>query len=285
MLWVFLSVLSGFGDAIIFALMKKLKLVNSSIVVWVQYAFALPFLLILLYFNYPQKISFDVYWIAALNGMLLVITTYLLVKALQMSRLSVSLPMLSLTPLFLVMFSYLMLKEMPTNAGFIGIILVVVGAYIVNIKKGKGFFEPFSSLFKIKGSFYVIIVAFIWGITSNLFKMGIMSSNAIFFTVLVYFFISLVMLPLFLIKFNEKLNHIKINFKPLFFLGISSAFMIALASYAMASAIVPYVISLKRSSLIFSIFIGYFFFKEKNIRNSLIGTAIMLIGGVLITLF
>ena len=285
MICIFLSILSGLGDAVIFSLMKKLKGVNNSIVVWVHYAFALPFLFILLYLNYPQQISSDVYWIAALNGALLIIPTYMLIKALQISKLSVSLPMLSLTPLFLVMLSYFMLKEMPTNAGFIGIILIVVGAYIANIKNRKGFFEPFKSLFTVKGSLYVIIVAFLWSITANLFKMGIIASNAIFFTVLVYLFISLVMLPLFFIKFNEKLNQLKINFKTLLFFGISSAFMIATASYAMASAIVPYVISLKRSSLIFSIFTGYFFFKEKNIRNSLIGTVIMLIGGVLITLF
>lgn len=285
MLWAFLSVVSGLGDAVIFSLMKKLKGVNNSIVVWVHYAFALPFLFILLYFNYPQKISQDVYWIAALNGALLIIPTYMLIRALQISKLSVSLPMLSLTPLFLVILSYFMLKEMPTNAGFIGIMLIVAGAYIVNIKNGKGFFEPFNSLFKIKGSFYVIIVAFVWSITSNLFKMGIIASNAIFFTVLVYLFISLMMMPILLINLNKKLAEIRQNLKLLAFLGISSAFMIALASYAMAIAIVPYVISLKRSSLIFSIFIGYFFFNEKNIRNSLVGTVIMLIGGILITLF
>lgn len=285
MLWAILSVISGLGDSFIFALMKKLKNVDSLIVAWVHYAFALPFLAVLLYFNYPQKISSDVYWIAALNGMLLILTTYMLVKALQTSKLSVSLPMLSLTPLFLVVISYIMLKEMPTNAGLIGIILIVVGAYIVNIKNGKGFLEPFKSLFTVKGSVYVIIVAFIWSITANLFKMGIIASNAVYFTVLVYFFISLVMLPLFFVKYGEKLAQIKTNFRMLLFLGISSAIMIAFSSYAMVYAIVPYVISLKRSSLIFSIFIGYLFFNEKNIKNALTGTIIMLIGGVLITVF
>lgn len=285
MLWAFLSVVSGLGDAVIFALMKKLKPVNSSIIVWVQYAFALPFLLVLLYFNYPEQINANVYWIAGLNSVLLIITTYMLVKALQMSKLSVSLPMLSLTPLFLVMLSYFMLREIPSKAGFIGIMLIVAGAYIANLRSEHRLLEPFKSLFKIKGSFYVIIVAFVWSITSNLFKMGIIASNAIFFTVLVYFFISLIMLPLFFINFNKKMAEIGKNFKLLAFLGVSSAFMIALVSYAMAIAIVPYVISLKRSSLIFSIFIGYFAFKEKDIRNSLIGTVIMLIGGILITLF
>ena len=110
MLWALLSILSGLGDAAIFALMKRLKGIDNSIVVWVQYAFALPFLSVLLYLNHPQKISPDVYWIAALNGTLLIATTYMLVKALQTSKLSVSLPMLSLTPLFLVVLSYVMLK-------------------------------------------------------------------------------------------------------------------------------------------------------------------------------
>lgn len=285
MLWALLSILSGLGDAMIFALMKKLNGVNNLIIVWVHYTFALPFLLIVLYFNYPQKISSTVYWTAGLNGVLLILTTYMLVKALQISRLSVSLPMLSLTPLFLVILSYVMLKEMPTVSGFIGILLIVVGAYVVNIKNGKGFFAPFKSLLKIKGSLYVIIVAFVWAITANLFKIGILSSNAIYFSALVYSFISLIMLPLFFVNLNKNLNEMKQNFKMLFFLGVSSAFMISASSYAMIGAIVPYVISLKRSSLVFSIFIGYLFFNEKDIKNALAGTVIMLIGGILITIF
>ena len=93
------------------------------------------------------------------------------------------------------------------------------------------------------------------------------------------------MITLLVKKFKLKINDIKSNFSMLSCLGIASAFMFASSSYAMAYAIVPYVISLKRSSLIFSIFIGYFYFNEKNIRNPLAGTIIMLVGGVLITLF
>lgn len=284
-MWAILSVLSGLWDAVIFALMKKLKGINSSIVVWVQYAFALPFLLILLHFNYPENIDSSVYWNAALNGTLLIVSTYLLVSATQISKLSVSLPMLSLTPLFLVAISYFVLREAPTKLGFIGILLIVAGAYVINIKNGRRFFGPFKSLFAVKGSFYVIIVAFIWSITANLFKMGILGSNAIYYSTLVYLFISLFMIPYFLVNIKERLNEMKSSFKLLFLLGISSAFMITASSYAMTSAIVPYVISLKRSSLVFSIFFGYFMFNEKNIKHSLIGTLIMIAGGVLIILF
>jgi len=284
MLWAFLSIISGLGDAVIFALMKKLKQVNSSIVVWVQYAFALPFLLILLYFNYPEKINANVYWNAALNAILLLFSTYLLIKATQISKLSITMPMLSFTPLFLLFTSYIMLNEIPTQLGFIGVFLIVLGAYMIHIEDyKKGFFSPFKALIKDKGSFYVLIVAFIWSITANLFKLGMLGSNPIFFSVVVYLVISIIMVPI--IFTRQNIASIKSHFNMLIFLGLASAFMIATSSYAIISAIVPYVISLKRSSIIFAIFFGYFFFNEKNIRNALIGTIIMLFGGVLITLF
>lgn len=286
MLWAFLSIISGFGDAIMFALMKKLKGINNSIIVWTQHFFALPFLLILLYFNYPQNINFNVYWIAFLNSVLLLISTYLLVKATQISKLSISMPMLSFTPLFLIVTSYIMINELPTFYGFFGILLIVIGAYVIHIGDyKKGFFEPIRTLFTDKGSFYVLIVAFIWSITANLFKIGILGSNPIFFSMFVYLFISIVMIPIIFVNYKQSVVNIKYNFNMLFFLGLASAFVIATASYAMLSAIVPYVISLKRSSVIFAIFFGYLFFNEKNIKNALIGTIIMLIGGVLITLF
>lgn len=285
MIWAVLSILSGFGDAAIFALMKKLQRIDKSLIVWTQYAFALPFLLLLLYFNYPQRIDTNVYWTAALNAILLIFSTYLLLEAIQTSKLSVSIPMLGLTPLFLVILSFFLLNEIPSIAGFIGILLIVAGTYIINITNGKKFFEPFRLLFKIKSSIYIAIVAFIWSITSILFKIGIIASNPVYYVVLVYFFISLMMLPIFFANLKQKLNEIKSNFKMLSILGLSSAFMTVTSSYAMLYAIVPYVISLKRSSLIFSIFIGYFFFHEKNIKNPIIGTIIMIIGGLLITAF
>lgn len=284
MLWAFLSIISGLGDAVTFASMKRLKGVNSSIVVWVQYVFALPFLLGLLYFNYPQKINLNVYWIGALNGILLILSTYLLFKATKISDLSISMPMLSITPLFLIFTSYFMLNELPTFYGLLGIFFIVMGAYTIHIKDyKKGFFYPFKALFKDKGAFYALAVAFIFSIAANFGKIGILYSNPLFYVCFVYIFVSAIMTPL--IIFNKKIKEIKTNFSALALLGFSSAFMMVTSAYAVLMSIVPYVISLKRSSVVFAIFFGYFFFNEKNIKNALIGTIIMLVGGVLITLF
>ncbi len=286
MMWALLSVISGLFDAIMFASMKKLDKVNNSIIVWVQYAFALPFLIGVLYFNYPQNIAGQVYLIIVANAVLLLISSYLLIKAAKIGDLSTSIPMLSFTPLFLVILSYIMLKELPTFYGLVGIVMVVTGAYIINAKSlGAGILQPLKSILKNEGSFYVLIVAFIWSITANLFKTGILASNPVFFSTSVYLAISLLVLPSILKKYKQSLFEIKSNFGLLLLLGISSAVMIITSSVPMLYAIVPYVISLKRSSVIFSVLIGFYIFKEQNIRNAFIGAAIMLVGGILITLF
>ena len=167
-----------------------------------------------------------------------------------------------------------------------GVLLIIIGAYIINIRNfGSNIFEPLKSLITNKGSLYVIIVAFIWSITANLFKFGILASNPIFFSASVYLLISLVMAPILLFKLKPNLAEIKSNFGLLALLGISSAIMIITSSIPMLYSIVPYVISLKRTSVIFSVILGYYLFNERNIRSSLAGASIMLAGAVLITLF
>jgi uncharacterized membrane protein len=55
-----------------------------------------------------------------------------------------------------------------------------------------------------------------------------------------------------------------------------------MAGLALLTAIVPYMISLKRSSVIFGMAYSHFFFREENVKFRLLGAVIMLIGAVLI---
>ena len=156
-----------------------------------------------------------------------------------------------------------MINEIPTFIGIIGVFLIVIGAYIIHLRRyQKGFLTPIISLIKSKGSVMVLGAAFIMSIMANMFKIGILNSNVFFYSTIVYAFIALFMVPLLLYEINKKIIQIKNNFKPLLILGFSSAFMNITAGLAMTVAIVPYVISLKRSSVIFSIFYGYFLFQS-----------------------
>jgi len=284
MLWAALSLFSGLGDSILYSMVKEFKNSNTAVLLFVQHALALPFLVIFLLFNFPDHVDPGIYWVTALNAVLLLISGYFLRRALQTSQISISLPMLSFTPLFLVGISYFMFGERPNLSGLIGIILIVAGAYIINVKTSAGFLGPLKSLYTVKGSFYVLMVSFVWAITASLFKAGINYSNPMFYTTFVYFVMSIMMLPFLIPNSKEKFVEIKSKFRPFLLMGFISALMTSAASIAMTMEKVAYVIALKRSSLVFSILIGYFYFKERGIRRALAGTAIMLLGGAFITL-
>ena len=197
---------------------------------------------------------------------------------------SVAIPILSFTPIFLLFVSNILLGEFPNIQGLIGILIVVAGSYILNISSIKsGYFEQIKSIFMGKG-LRMLIVAFLFSITASLIKIGVALSNPAYYLFITYLSISLILTAVFFRRLIKNKNLIKLNFKYFFIIGIAVAFSELFISTALKAAIVPYAISLKRSSVIFSVLIGFLFFKEKNFKHAIMGSVIMFIGAVLITL-
>lgn len=284
MLWVFLSILAGLGDAVTFALIKKLKNLDISVKLLLYTITVLPFLLFGFLFYEFVKVPLYFYFIAIVNVGVWILAMFLLMKSLKEADLSISIPLLSFTPIFLLFVSYILLKELPSFLGLIGILVVVTGSYILNLSSTKhAYFEPFKSILKNKG-IYMIIVAFLFSITSSVAKIGINLSNPAYFMFMHYLIASIVMIIFFFKRLKKNKKIIKQNYVYMLILGFAVAISELLAATAFKFSIVPYVISIKRSSIIFSVIIGFLFFKEKNFKQAVIGTITMFIGVILITM-
>lgn len=287
MLWAILSILSGFSTATSDALLKKYLIkTNTMLVVWSRFAFASLFLLLLLPFVEIPKLD-TTFWIIALTLVPLEIAAlFLYVKAVQQSPLSLTLPFLAFTPLFLIPISYILLGELPTIVGIFGIILIVTGSYVINFSHiGKGIIEPFKELFRNKGSLMMLAVAFIYSITSAISKIAVQRSNALFFSV---FYTILILTVLSAFIFNKLIinfNGIKNNVKGFAYSGFFYGLMILFHFIALSLVIVPYMIALKRTSSIFGVAYGWLMFKERKIAERMIGALIMVFGVALILLF
>jgi uncharacterized membrane protein len=194
--------------------------------------------------------------------------------------------MLTFTPLFLILTSPLILGEFPGMTGTLGILLIVFGAYMLNVKEvKKGLLSPFKALGKEKGPILMLAVAFIWSITCNIDKIGVINSNPIFWLIFFNLFLSLVLTPTMLIKSRRSLKQIPFNLKALIPIGAFSGLTGIFQMNAINVGLVPYIISIKRTSAIFSILYGYFIFKEVHIKERLLGACIMIVGVVLIAIF
>jgi len=80
-------------------------------------------------------------------------------KAIKISPLSLTVPFLSLTPVFLIIILYVMFGECVSFWGGIGILMIALGSYTLNLKEmSKGFLEPIKAIGRGKGSIFMSIV-------------------------------------------------------------------------------------------------------------------------------
>jgi uncharacterized membrane protein len=231
------------------------------------------------------KLDIEFYKAFAFALPLEIIAIIFYIKALRISPLSLTLPFLSLTPVFLILVSYLIIGEKVSFRGGIGIILIAVGSYTLNLHEmRKGLFEPFKAITKERGSILMISVALIYSVTSSLGKMAIEHSSPLFFGITYFIAVTIVFAPiaLWLGKGELKSFISEKQFKGILLPGLFYSVMIASHMIAISLAKVAYMISVKRTSLIIGVIYGYFLFKEKNIRERLTGAVLMFIGFVMI---
>ena len=287
MLWFYLSLTAAITLATVDALSKHaLEDSDEAVVAWARWGLASPFLLLLLPFIEIPKLDMTFRYATALGIPLDAFALFLYVRAIKISPLSLSIPFMSLTPVFLIITSFLMLGEFPDYSGTAGIMLIAAGAYLLNLNSsGRGILSPFRALAKEKGSILIIIVAFIYSISSNLGKIAILHSSPLFFAVIYTSLLSAVLFPVIIIKRRVSIQ--SISTRPILFLSIGFIFAIMVLAHFSALRLteVAYMIAVKRTSLIFSVIYGWLVFKEKHIRERILGTIVMLTGVILITLF
>jgi drug/metabolite transporter (DMT)-like permease len=251
---------------------------------WVRLAYSAPFLLpFLLFIEIPLLDS--TFWVAILVLLPMEVAALALyMKALQISPLSLTVPFLSLTPMFAILISFLMLGELPDGSGVAGIVLIVVGAYMLNVNlSSRGALEPFKAIWVERGSLLMVCVAFIYSITSSLGKIAVQHSSPAFMGVFYLPFVSLGLLPLAL-RNGMRLSELRAGWLLFFLIGASQALMALCHFKAVSLILVSYMIAVKRLSLLLSVIFGFVFFQEKHLKERLFGSLLMVAGVALILL-
>ena len=294
MLWVFFALLTAFSLSTADALSKKAMAPDRStqgqaksdeyVIAWVREGYALPFIA-LAFFFIPIPHLDKTFWLSVLVLLPLEIAALILyVKAIKLSPLSLTIPYMALSPVFIIIIAFSLLGELPDKSGFAGIFLITVGAYLLNAKASSlGLLGPIKAIAKERGSVLMIIVAIIYSVTSTIGKIAVQHSSPIFFG---FFYPLLLTIALSIVVGAKGTLHGVVS-RPATFLtiGIFTAIMILSHFLAISMADVAYVISIKRTSLIFSVLYGWVVFKEVDIGERLLGSGLMLAGIVSITVF
>ena len=283
--WFVFAAGSAFFAASSDALCKHALARHGTFVVsWVRFAYAAPFLLVFFFAIDPVKPD-RTFWTLLLLLIPMEISAVLLyMGALRISPLSVTVPFLSLTPVFTLLNSYLILGELPDRSGSAGVFLIAIGAYLLNVHLSHhGILEPLKAIGRDRGSLMMIGVAFIYSITSNLGKLAIAHSSPGVMAILYLPLLSISFLPI-AVRGGLRLGALRAGGWLFFFIGASQALMAIAHFQALSMTQVSYMISVKRTSLILSVIYGSLFFSERFIRQRLLGTSMMVLGVGLILL-
>ncbi len=287
MFWFIFAISGAFFTATYSMLVKKLvKDINQYVLASGVFLSSFVVLLIISALKGIPEIGPNFYSAVLATGVLNVVAVALQYRALKITDLSLAIPMLSFSPIFLIFTSFILLRELPSMLGAMGIVLIVIGSYIINITKDNtGLLDPLKEIFRNKGTFYMLIVAFLFSISVNFDKLVMKNSDPIFGLAIVCSFIGLSFLIISILNRYEIKKVYRINIHKFFIVGIVFALIGIAINIAYTMQIVPYVISIKRLSILFSVFYGGLMFKEKNIVRRSLGASIMLAGVILIILF
>lgn len=287
MVWFSFAFLSALFAALRNLLAKQqLEDINEYVIAWSSRFFSLILLLPLLLKSEKPHLGHQFQTAFIVTLILQIFANLLYFRALKASDLSLTAPMISFTPLFLLVTSPLIIGEFPSLIDLLGIFLIVGGSYVLNLQnKQENFLSPFITLVKEKGTRLMLVVAVLWSILANLNKLGTANSSAIFWATATSATVSSALFFIMLSQSKIKLKQIRAKFFFLLVNGILQGLIMLCSLKAFELTLVANVVAIKRISILISVLLGHCFFGEQGLQQRLTGAVIMFIGVSIVTLF
>ncbi len=289
-MWFFLALVSAFALASADAYTKKWFAGTSGLDLIVV-RFALPALLLAPVLSVVPFSTLDLhFWLLIMLLVPLEIAAmYLYVKAVRDAPLHLTLPFLSFTPVFNILTGWLFLGERVSLAGMGGILLIVAGAYVINVRPGHSYrpaqiLQPFIAIKDTRQSVMMLAAAAIYSLTSTLSKQALAYMPPAVFGAFYFVVIGAGTVALMFVLRPAALGVLKRAFAPSVLVALMMSAMVVAHFLSIARIEVAYMIAVKRTSLLFGLVYGYLLFHDSRFRNNISAGLLMLAGVCIIVL-
>jgi drug/metabolite transporter (DMT)-like permease len=206
----------------------------------------------------------------------------LLMGALKASPMSLCIPFMAFTPVFLIGTGYVVLGELPSAVKRLGVGLIVIGSLVMHRKLfATGWTAPIKAVIREKGSRYVLLVAFILSITNPIEKQLILMSDTLTPAFAYCLGLCLFFAVLAWVRRAEVGVVMRKTAKWAIIAGVLDAAALLIQYVTVTYLAIVITISIKRAGIVLAILAGWLIFKERDIRDKLIA-ALVMVGGILI---
>jgi drug/metabolite transporter (DMT)-like permease len=231
------------------------------------------------------------FWINLVIAALLAVAgNVLLVFALHLADLSVLGPINAYKSLISIFFFFMLINEIYTPTGVLGVLLILAGSYwIVERDITQPLRHEFVQFFRERGV-QLRFAALALSATEAVFLKKALLLSSPLMTFLLW---SILGLPIAAIaaaammrgQLWSEIILLKSNWPTYRWLAITTGLMQWAPLYTFAKVQVGYSLALFQLSAVLSVFLGHRYFQEPNVQKRLLGSAIMVLGAVLIVVF
>lgn len=206
--------------------------------------------------------------------------TLLCIRALQSSDLSLTAPIMALSPVLLLVTEPIMTGEAIPPLGILGALVIALGLYVLNLPdlRKHGLLGPFRAVWREPGPRAMLFVVLAWSVTAPLDRMAVRAWDPLWYSASLQAGVGLLITPFWIRKRRVT------EARPwrLMLVGLMQSGATACQMAAMAVAPATYVVALRRFSAPLGVVWGKLLFKEAHFLERMLGAVIMAAGAVII---
>jgi len=164
MCWLPLALASAILTATKNVITRRLVfLTDTETIIYAEFLLSSLFTFVLVLFTGVPEIKPAFYYSISIASIIDVIAVVFFVKAIASAQLAKTIPLVAFTPIFLIGTSFVILGELPSFFGLMGIVVIVFGAYLLKLESIRtGLLEPIKCLWRDKSSRYMLLAAFLF---------------------------------------------------------------------------------------------------------------------------
>ncbi len=287
-MWFWFALAAAVLSSIAYVFSKHLvDKISVLVVTWSLYAFSLPFLI---YANYCKGIPevnrlFFISVLVAGSGFAFLKVATLF--AFKKSTISKIMPLNSSSLVAVYFVSLLLFGESLNAIKLIGLFLIILGLYWLNISKVKeSWWQPFKTLLNDKASLLYLASISSLGILTPLDKLSFMNTRPVspLFALLGENLIAATIITLILFYRQQFrwLKTVKVNFVKLIAISLVYILVLSTVFYGFANGPVALVIGIKKLQVLFALLWAWWFLGDKPKPEQVIGATVMISGAVLV---
>jgi drug/metabolite transporter (DMT)-like permease len=277
MTWILVALIAQLGNATKNVLTRRVgDGVDMYTTALLSTALMLPFLWASVVLSGDFRIEPEFWQLLPLFLPLEILVMLLFFHALTKSELSVAYPFVSFSPFFIAIGSYLILGELNSWLMYLGMSLLVLGAFTHQLNK--------EAHINVRGALYILAVAALWGYVIPMGNLAMEYASPQLFPAIYFTCAVLLFLPVWAYKRSSSFQAVWQHSGLFFSIGAAYALFMGANWYAYHLGPTTGVAALGMTSILFTSALSGFYLKEKLIVRRIIGAVLMFTGAVLVTI-